>query len=165
MFHDGSDFNLPYDVVAWLVSVSEVENRDRVAPENAVYPDDKDWLYREGAECAQCVLVLQGRTSVLIGRDGFRSEAGAFKVLAKDALRDEKYVADFSAFLTTPIVRFLSITKANFAKAKVLSEDGDALDALVRNTSTPRFGGKKLTKLRKRSDSGDKTKPATLQAI
>merc|ERR1712232_1006555 len=80
---------------------------------------------------SRCTLILQGRVSVQVGQDGFLSQAGAFRVLAKDALMQDLYRADFSASVNTEHVRCLSISRESFRKAKILSQDELALtDAL-----------------------------------
>merc|ERR1712202_65506 len=81
-----------------------------------------------------CTLILQGRVGIRAGRDGFRSEAGAFSVLARDALAPgTSFVADYSAFLLTKTVRLVSITKVNFLEAMVLDKDKPLLAQAVTN--------------------------------
>lgn len=140
VFIRDSQLQLPFDAVVWLVSMSEVQDRTRVAPLDASEPDEQDWLYQTGKESTQCTLVLQGRATVLIGRDGFKAEAGAFKVLGKDALNDGTYTTDFSAFLGTERMRYLTIHKKSFQKAAKLSHDEAALEGALRCVSTPRLG-------------------------
>merc|ERR1719162_1293288 len=76
------------------------------------------------------MVVLQGRLGLHAGREAFKSEAGAFRVLAKEALRQDvqTFVPDFSAFLCTPKVRFLLISRANFRRAQALDKDLPALE-------------------------------------
>merc|ERR1712066_831136 len=91
-------------------------------------PRDEDWLYRYGHLTEECTLVLQGRITMRVGRDGFLTDAGAFSVLAKDALLPrDYYYPDFGAYIGTKEVRFLSIQRKHFLKAQVLNRDPAAL--------------------------------------
>merc|ERR1711937_79663 len=91
-------------------------------------PDDRDWVYRAGIPTENCMLVLQGRLGLRVGREGFRAEAGAFSALGKEALSDqgESFKPDFSAFLGTPKVRFLLLSKESFRQAQALDLDTQA---------------------------------------
>lgn len=117
--------------VKWLVATSRVQTRKRASPPAVEEPVDQDWLYQYGQGIETCTLVLQGRICVRVGRDGFRSEAGAFSLLARDALREgsaSPYCPDFSAFVGTPEVRYLLITKKQFLKARELDNDVDSMN-------------------------------------
>ena len=45
-----------------------------------------------------CTLILLGRVIILAGKDKFRADAGAWKVLGTDALLSDVYEPDYSAF-------------------------------------------------------------------
>jgi len=80
-------------------------------------PPPKDTLYRRGRMSTVMTLVLSGKLSVAAGKDGFRSEAGPWTVLASDALwqLEGTYLPDFTAFISTETVRCLQITHAAYA--------------------------------------------------
>jgi hypothetical protein len=56
---------------------------------------------------------------VAAGKDGFRSEAGPWSVLATDALAmaEGTYLPDFTAYLATETVRCLQISRPAFVAA------------------------------------------------
>jgi hypothetical protein len=128
-FGKDSKLKLSQLALLWLVATSSVQTRKRRSPVGVEEPEEQDWLYVYGDSTETCTLVLQGRVCVRVGRDGFRTEVGAFAILARDALQEgASYVPDFSAFLSTPEVRYLSITKTQFLKAKALDEDSYAME-------------------------------------
>jgi len=79
--------------------------------------------------------VLQGRLSLSVGHEALHSEAGAFTVLGKDALSaDKMFLPDYTATVSTPHVRLLTISKSKFVEALELGKDPlqleQALDTL-----------------------------------
>mmetsp|Transcript_99891 Transcript_99891/g.320511 ORF Transcript_99891/g.320511 Transcript_99891/m.320511 type:complete len:723 (-) Transcript_99891:195-2363(-) len=127
-FFRGSTLQLGIKAVEWLVASSQVKTMERVTVLGVEVPDDEDWLYRYGHVSECCTLVLQGRVNMMVGRDGFRSEAGAFSVLGKDALLPRDYYEpDFSAHVSTREVRLLVISKSLFQRAQALDKDPEAL--------------------------------------
>ena len=72
-----------------------------------------------GEAAAFATLVLNGKLSVLAGRDHFRAEAGPWTVLGADALVSEEgsFVPDFSAHVATDSVRCVYVTRAEHASA------------------------------------------------
>jgi len=113
--------------VEYLVAMSEVRTQTRVTPKDVEEPMEQDRLYSCGIPSAACTLVLQGRVCVMVGRDKFRSEAGAFAILAKDALVQDGYHPDFSAHLSTAEVRLLIIPGSRYSVARSLDKDVEAL--------------------------------------
>ena len=59
------------------------------------------------------------QVSVAAGKDGFRSEAGPWSVLATDALALEEgtYLPDFTAYMATETVRCIQISRLAFVSA------------------------------------------------
>ena len=55
-------------------------------------------LYERSSPSDFCTLILLGRVIILAGKDRFRADAGAWKVLGTDALLSDNYEPDFSAF-------------------------------------------------------------------
>jgi metal transporter CNNM len=128
-FRKDSQLKLSPQALQWLLATSLVQTRKRRSPVGVEEPEEDDLLYVYGNSTETCILVLQGRVCVRVGRDGFRTEVGAFAILARDALQESaSYVPDFSAFLSTPEVRYLSITKKQFLKAQALDEDNCAME-------------------------------------
>jgi len=127
-FCPGSEAELSVTAVEYLVATSEVRTQKRVTPLGVDEPEDKDRLYANGEPTELCTLVLQGRVCVLAGRARFRSEAGAFSILAKDALTSkERYCPDFHAHLSTAEVRLILISRERFLQARTLDKDQEAL--------------------------------------
>lgn len=127
--HDISGLHLSDRALQWLISVGDIVGRTRSTHRTDVEePEPQDWLYHNGRISSSCTLVLQGRIAVRVGREGFRSEAGAFSVLAKDALRPGDFAPDFGAFLGTLKVRYLVLTKARYQEAQALDRNPEALE-------------------------------------
>ncbi|KAF4669399.1 Metal transporter cnnm2 [Perkinsus chesapeaki] len=78
---------------------------------------DNAWIYRRGVETDMCCIVLTGRLAVLAGQDQFRSESGAFSVLAIEALLHEHYSPDFSARVGSEKVRCINIRRSLYNDA------------------------------------------------
>mmetsp|Transcript_18208 Transcript_18208/g.42588 ORF Transcript_18208/g.42588 Transcript_18208/m.42588 type:complete len:638 (+) Transcript_18208:121-2034(+) len=129
VFAPSTSLALSIRAIEWLVRVSKLTNKSRCTPPGVDYPDDADIVYKAGAVSDVCVLVLQGRFGLRLGRDQFRCEAGAFTVLGIDALCCQKFAPDFTAFLATSKVRYLLISRSMFQQALKLESDADALTA------------------------------------
>ena len=84
---------------------------------DVVKPADR--VYVRGEAAAFATLVLNGKLSVLAGRDGFRAEAGPWSVLGADALvsQEGEFVPDFSAHVATETVRCIYVHRAEYARA------------------------------------------------
>jgi metal transporter CNNM len=121
---ESKDLCLSYNAILWLVYSSKVSNSDRMNSD-AFTPSAEDYLYRDGEVSSTCTLILQGRFTVQTGCDGFRSEVGAFMLLGKNALLNKPgfYITDFSAWVSTKRVRYLSITRETFMRARSMSPD------------------------------------------
>lgn len=131
-FNPGGGFELSLQAIEYLVRLAQVCSRIRKAIVSEA-PHEDDWLYIQGHDTDKCTLVLQGRLRVRVGREGFRSESGAFSVLARDALRSGRFQPDFGAFIATDKVRFLIITAEQFQSTKALDkEKGKIADALMK---------------------------------
>ncbi|KAF4686038.1 Metal transporter cnnm2 [Perkinsus olseni] len=81
------------------------------------FEEDDLWIYRRGVETDVCCIVLTGRLAVLAGHDKFRSEAGAFSVLAVEALLHDGYAPDFSARVGSEKVRCIKISRPVYDEA------------------------------------------------
>jgi len=123
-----SDMALSVRAIEWLVSVSDVHDRIRQTPQGVETPADEDWIYWKGRPSDKFTLVLQGRIGMHLGQEGFRSEVGAFSVMGRGALKRQEFHPDFDAFLVTPKVRLLVISKRHFEEASVLDKDKAALE-------------------------------------
>jgi len=125
VFTPDSKLKLDMKTIEWLIASSDVQNRNRYTQPGVQEPDARDLLYKSDTQTEHCMVVLQGRLGLRVGREGLKSEAGAFCVLAKEALRrdGQTFVPDFNAFLCTPKVRFLLISRENFRRAQALDMD------------------------------------------
>jgi metal transporter CNNM len=56
-------------------------------------------LYKRSEPANYCTLILTGKVVVLAGRDKFKTDAGAWRVLGTDALMSDDFEPDFSAFV------------------------------------------------------------------
>mmetsp|Transcript_7852 Transcript_7852/g.12773 ORF Transcript_7852/g.12773 Transcript_7852/m.12773 type:complete len:640 (+) Transcript_7852:40-1959(+) len=129
---------LSFRAIEWLVKQSGVQNRKKVTPHGIEDIDPKDILYDVGQDADKCTLVVQGRVGIKAGRDGFRSEAGAFSILARDCLKPgEHFKCDYRAFIQTEMVRLVAISKAHFLEAQILDQDRDRLEKAFGNISHP----------------------------
>jgi len=122
------DLRLTPRAVEFLIASSEVRNRERVTPLGKEEMAKEDRLYEKGQITDRCILILQGKVKAFVGREGFPSERGSFTILALDALRPKNFAADFEAFICTKSVRYISITKDCFEKAKELDQDQAGLE-------------------------------------
>jgi metal transporter CNNM len=129
VFHQTSGMSLGIRAIEWLVGVSSVENREKKTAAGCSVPDPDDLLYKAGWPTDHCLLVLQGRSSLLFGRDELRADAGSFSILARHALVKDRFCPDFTAFVATDKARFLSISRANFETALKLNTDEPALSS------------------------------------
>jgi len=126
---DINGLHLSEKALHWFISSCDVVCRNRQTPlAGHEEPDIQDWIYHPGANTETGILVLQGRIAVRVGRERFRSEAGAFTFLAKEALRPPPFAPDFGAFLGTLKVRYLVLTKACYQEARMLDRNEAALD-------------------------------------
>ncbi|GMH90691.1 hypothetical protein TrVE_jg5975 [Triparma verrucosa] len=86
-------------------------------------------LYERGKKSSYSTLILSGKVIILAGKDKFRADAGAWKVLGADALMSDIYEPDFTAFASpekktdgnTNKVRCLKIDRRQFTVAMAAS--------------------------------------------
>lgn len=156
-FCRGGEMELNLGSVQWLVTSSEVRNSERKTPLGGQEPLDCDCLYRRGVASDVCTVILQGKLGARVGREGFWSELGAFSVLARDALKQEQFLPDFDAFISTKSIRYLCILRASYQKAKDLDRDKPALELALCSLAaeaageTSRKENKDIRELRGRS--------------
>ena len=113
------------DVKALLANtVKHALTLTRAAAETDPQPAKSDYVYTRQRPATKLTVVLSGKLSVAAGKDAFRSEAGPWTVLGADALSEEEgsYLPDFSAFIATPQVRCLQISRVAYAKAILKQE-------------------------------------------
>jgi len=130
-FHRGSGMELSQRAVEWLVTTSEVLNVERETPLGVEEPCPHDVLYRRGEKSSFCTLILQGKLSARVGREGFLSELGSFSVMARGALHGDHFISEFDAYISTKSVRLLKIARGNFQRAVELNKDKSALEAAL----------------------------------
>jgi metal transporter CNNM len=137
VFIQDSSMSLELQTIEWLVSTADVQNRDRRTLPGVSTPDECDWLYHVGEPTDKSMLVLQGRIGLQVGREGYRSEAGSFMLLGKEALvgDQDQFYPDFGAFICTPKVRFIWITKGALKQARVLDLDPGAREQAIHSHS------------------------------
>jgi metal transporter CNNM len=101
-------------------------------------PAPEDILYKRNKPSNVCTLILSGRVTVQAGKDMFRSEVGPWSLLGADSLEQEdgSYVPDYTAFVSSDVVRCLIITKANLRKCW-LGYDEIAIDPRRQRKMTP----------------------------
>eukprot|EP00930_Biecheleria_cincta_P040842 TRINITY_DN2796_c0_g1_i1.p1 TRINITY_DN2796_c0_g1~~TRINITY_DN2796_c0_g1_i1.p1 ORF type:complete len:628 (+),score=98.95 TRINITY_DN2796_c0_g1_i1:136-2019(+) len=132
----------------WLLAVSEVRNKERITPLGNEEPDQADTLYVKGKESDFCIVVLQGRVGVITGKDNFRTDTGAFSILARAALYDATFKSDFTGYLKTLKGRFIVITKKHFQMARDLNKDKTKLQAALAQVESFNAGESKDLMLR-----------------
>lgn len=151
---DARDVNglfLSETALEWFVSGAEVVCRNRVTPQTgpetmsfyAPEPQEVDWIFHAGDTLDYSIMVLQGRLAIRVGYEAFRSEAGAFTLLTKDALREKRgnpFRPDFGAYLGTPKVRYLVLTKSRYKEAQELDRDAQKLGIAVQQMAAQRQG-------------------------
>ena len=91
--------------------------------------DDETPPFVAGKACDACTVVLQGRLHVVCGSEGFESDRGPWTVLGAPTLRQQNYVADFTARVMEPS-RLLQIHRDDYEAA--LKRESQALAAAVR---------------------------------
>ena len=104
---------LSIEAVKGLVRRAQVLDLRRPEPGAS---QSQAWLYRRGDAYDVMTLVLTGKLEVLSGDDEIVSDAGAYACLAERALIAPEYRADFSARITSPVVRLLRVPRADFQR-------------------------------------------------
>lgn len=95
-------------------------------------PAPEDYLYTRGRSTCVCTIILNGKVTVMAGRDGFRAEVGAWSVLSADALVFPlgSYLPDFSAYISSNTLRCIRIQMSSaqsMLKLKPVDSDVDAV--------------------------------------
>lgn len=119
-------------VMEYLLDSMPVLDQNRVAPEDEDEPRSADFLYKKGEVSDYMIMILTGRVRILSGKDNFRSDAGPWTVIGSDALiikndgnkgkqsmqkQKEPFVPDFTAYIASDHLRYIKISRADFAKA------------------------------------------------
>eukprot|EP01084_Bolivina_argentea_P285479 489565_1 len=110
--------NTNFEVVLEAVLASPVLNVDRSA-ELGSEPNKADMFYINGEVVTHCTLILAGRMDVRAGKDGFKSDAGPWSVLAADALFTPpgSCAVDFTSSIASEHIRAICISHAVFSAA------------------------------------------------
>jgi len=104
-----------------LIERGNVEVLYRNAPARCPRPDKEDWIYRRGQEVDFMTIILTGVVMIIVGRDGFQQECGAFSVLGIDALAaSSAFAPDFSAALWSDVVTLVRISRDMYEEARAL---------------------------------------------
>jgi len=145
-----------------VISSSNVMNKSKggnLVPEKP--------LYGRGVFASYSTLILSGRCAVLAGKDKFRSDAGAWGILGTDALLEDEYIPDFTAYVVGDKCRCLQFSREKFtlaiaatsleATGKVRASSNDSIDGNIETKRGERGkgGGKKKSGDRGLLLSGD----------
>ncbi|CAD7941307.1 unnamed protein product [Amoebophrya sp. A120] len=107
-----------------LIERGNVETLYRHAPVRCPRPDAEDWVYKRGEPADFMTIILTGVVMIVVGRDGFQQECGAFSVLGIDTLAGPGFQPDFSAALWSDVVTLVRISRAVYAEAQELDQKG-----------------------------------------
>jgi metal transporter CNNM len=130
----------PPTLMECLLDSCPVVDQKRSAASGDSEPNEEDWFYKKGQEADFMIMVLMGKVAVTAGKDNFRSEAGPWSVLGADSLDikvgdgegprtpggkaagagdivDKPYVPDFNAYISSPEIRYIRITREDYRKA------------------------------------------------
>jgi len=117
--------------------------------------EEKAMVYKRGKKETWCTVLLNGKMMIQAGRDGFRSEAGAWSVLAAECLVQEEgaYISDFTAYVAenTRCIRIscteymkmfdrkkiLEPISENDGSSKDSKKNGDASEVMLSDFETP----------------------------
>lgn len=104
-------FEMDMEAVRELVRRSTVVELRRKS-DNALKPAHEDLLYRKGIPSTYCTLILNGKITVITGRDEFRIDVGAWSILAPDCLivPEGQYQPDFVAYISSDTVRVVRLS-------------------------------------------------------
>lgn len=72
-------------------------------------PEQEDILIRQGKLLTTFLLILNGKVTILVGKDQFHVEKGSWTVLGADVLTmpEGTYLPDFTAFITSDQARVI----------------------------------------------------------
>ena len=112
-------------------------------------PCSEDVLYRRNKPSNVCTLILNGRVTILAGKDNFRSELGPWSLLGADSLEQEDgaYLPDYTAFVSSESLRCMFITTANL-RLCWQDSDGEADIAEFNRKRKDRFRGRSSSRER-----------------
>lgn len=96
-------------------AVTELEEVQKEPGENL--PVRSKLLYEKDVKSNLCTLVLQGKITVLAGKDNFRSDISSWSILATNALTDDGFTPDFSAYVSSGPCRCLQFNRDIFRAA------------------------------------------------
>ena len=104
-------FKMDMDAVRELVRRCTVIELRRKS-DNALKPAHEDLLYRKGIPSTYCTLILNGKITVITGRDEFHIEVGPWSILAPDCLilPEGQYQPDFIAYISSETVRVVRLS-------------------------------------------------------
>ncbi|CAD7929247.1 unnamed protein product [Amoebophrya sp. A25] len=152
-----------------LIERGNVETLYRKSAVRCPRPDEKDWIYKRGEPAEYMTIVLTGVLMIIVGRDGFQQECGAFSVFGIDALGEgsRRFVPDFSAALWSDVVTLVRISRTMYEEARVLEAEGripfvePALNARIKRATKKaednRYKTQQLAILRKQLGRGPQT--------
>eukprot|EP00980_Cylindrotheca_fusiformis_P006542 scaffold1384_cov116-Cylindrotheca_fusiformis.AAC.20 len=78
-------------------------------------PDDL--LYEKDKPSDECLLILSGKVTILVGSENFRSELSAWSVLGKAALENSNFTPDFTAYVSDGPCKCLRFRHKEFVEA------------------------------------------------
>jgi len=96
-------------------AVTEFQEIQKEAGERLPVPSKL--LYEKNKKSDRCILILNGKVTILAGNENFRSDLSSWSVIACSALTDENYAPDFSAFVSSGPCRCLQFTRDIFKAA------------------------------------------------
>ncbi len=137
----------PIGFLEHLLDSCPIIDQVRKSPIGNSIPDPVDFLFTKDKPTDSMVIVITGKITVMSGSDDFQSEAGPWSVLGARALGvratdgemtrrvhsaslgeadlavdaeagvEQLYIPDFSAFIATPTLRFIRISRADYLRA------------------------------------------------
>jgi len=102
--------------------------------DNTIKPEPEDIIYRRGVPTTFCTLILNGKITVVAGRDEFSVDMGPWSILAADSLisGDAQYSPDFVAYVSSESVRAVRLSiYSDFGRSSRESAGGERLPASV----------------------------------
>jgi metal transporter CNNM len=78
-------------------------------------PDDL--LYKKNEPSDECLLILSGKVTILVGSENFRSDLSAWSVLGRAALQTPTFTPDFTAYVSDGPCKCLRFKHNRFADA------------------------------------------------
>ena len=116
-----------------------------------------DLIYEKGKPSDVCTLVLNGKITILVGSDNFRSDVSSWSVLAAKALTNQMYEPDFSAYVSSGPCRCLRIKREIFTAAV----DASKLEKLPIDSLVSSKQGNKIS----HTDTDEMERPVSLHNL